>query len=224
MRELTRDEIERVCRYASTKAEDGKTMDPDDGRLFKAKAYEDATGEPRLVVMIDYGIKGLKKMDFGVEELDRAEGKLPPRLEDLPLAELDRRAAALGAQVKGRKSVAKLVVAIQKAEAARETQKPAPLTPEHLAEEPKLQPPPAITANDASVETAPPTPGPAPSPDLVKAMEIEVLEAFGEKIGRLLIAGGYPSLRAVRGAPDENLLGIKGIGGRTLESIRKAQG
>jgi hypothetical protein len=224
MRELTRDEIERVCRYASTKAEDGKTIDPDGGRLFKAKAYEDATGEPRLVVMIDYGVKGLKKMDFGVEELDRAEGKLPPRLEDLPLAELDRRAAALGAQVKGRKSVAKLVVAIQKAEAAQRTRQPAPPTLAEKAEEPKLEPPTATTASNASVETAPPAPTPPPSPDLVKAMEIEVLEAFGEKIGRLLIAGGYPSLRAVRGAPDENLLGIKGIGGRTLESIRKAQG
>jgi hypothetical protein len=225
MTELTRDEIARVCRYATLKSEDGRPIDPDGGRLHRSQAYEDATGEARMLVMIDYGIKGLKKMDFSVAELDRADGKLPKRMEDWPLERLEARAAELGAHISGRKGRSKLVVAIRKAEEAlRAPRAPAPLTRTELAEEPRLTPPPADPEPGASTEAKAPDPGADLPADLVEAMKAEVLEAFGEKIGRTLIEGGYASMKAVRAAPDENLLGIKGIGARTLDSIRKAQG
>ena len=217
MTELTRDEIARVCRYCGN--------DPEGGKLYKAQAYEDATGEPRMVVMIDYGIKGLKKMDVSVAELERSEGKLPKRMEDWPLERLEARAAELGAHISGRKGRSKLVVAIRKAEEALQAPRaPAPLTKSELAEEPRLAQPPAGPEPSASTEAKPPEPAAALPADLVEAMKTEVLEAFGEKIGRVLIGGGYASMKAVRAAPDENLLGIKGIGARTLDSIRKAQG
>src|SRR3989337_1206874 len=74
MTELTRDEIARVCRYCGN--------DPEGGRLHKAQAYEDATGEPRMVA--------IRKAEEALQTprapapLTRTELAEEPRLTPLP--------------------------------------------------------------------------------------------------------------------------------------------
>ena len=48
----------------------------------------------------------------------------------------------------------------------------------------------------------------------------EVINVYGEKVGRLLIDAGYSSLSAVEEAEDKELLAIKGVGKGTLKAIR----
>ncbi len=48
----------------------------------------------------------------------------------------------------------------------------------------------------------------------------EVINAYGEKVGGLLIDAGYASLGAVADAEDEDLLEIAGLGKGTLKAIR----
>jgi hypothetical protein len=48
----------------------------------------------------------------------------------------------------------------------------------------------------------------------------EVINAYGEKVGQLLIDAGYASLSAVAEADDEDLLSISGIGKGTLKALR----
>jgi hypothetical protein len=50
----------------------------------------------------------------------------------------------------------------------------------------------------------------------------EVINAYGEKAGKLLIDAGYASLSAVAEASDEDLQAIKGIGKGTVKAIREA--
>ena len=50
----------------------------------------------------------------------------------------------------------------------------------------------------------------------------EVINAFGEKFGNLLIQAGYASLSAVAEADGKDLLAIKGIGKGTLKALRAA--
>lgn len=51
--------------------------------------------------------------------------------------------------------------------------------------------------------------------------EEDVLDAFGDRIGTLLIEYGYDSLAEIREADDSELLDIVGIGESTLASIRE---
>jgi hypothetical protein len=48
----------------------------------------------------------------------------------------------------------------------------------------------------------------------------EVINAFGEKVGKLLIDADYASLSAVAEASDQDLKAIKGIGAGTVKAIR----
>ena len=48
----------------------------------------------------------------------------------------------------------------------------------------------------------------------------EVINAYGEKVGKLLIDAGYASSSAVEEASDEELLALKGIGAGMLKAIR----
>jgi len=48
-----------------------------------------------------------------------------------------------------------------------------------------------------------------------------VINLFGEKIGQLLLDGGYPSVISVLVADDEALLGTKGLGKASLKKIRE---
>ncbi len=48
----------------------------------------------------------------------------------------------------------------------------------------------------------------------------EVINAYGEKVGKLLIDAGYASLSSVAEAEDEDLLAIGGIGKGTLKALR----
>jgi len=48
----------------------------------------------------------------------------------------------------------------------------------------------------------------------------EVIDAYGEKIGGLLIEAGYASLSSIAEAEDDDLLAISGIGKGTLKALR----
>ena len=48
-----------------------------------------------------------------------------------------------------------------------------------------------------------------------------VINLFGEKIGQLLLDGGYPSVISVLVADDEALLDTKGLGRASLKKIRE---
>lgn len=50
----------------------------------------------------------------------------------------------------------------------------------------------------------------------------ELVNAYGEKVGQLLIDGGYASLSEVEEASDKDLKALKGIGRGTVKAIRSA--
>jgi hypothetical protein len=56
---------------------------------------------------------------------------------------------------------------------------------------------------------------------LAEMEEEKVVEAFGEKIGNLLIEYGYDSLSAISNATDDELLDISGVGEGWLRTIRE---
>lgn len=88
------------------------------GKILRQDLYEDGTGEARIVAVVDYGIKGVKKFDASVRELDVANKRVEPTLETLSLSALQAIAGELGVSVEGRPNKVKLIVAIRKKIAA----------------------------------------------------------------------------------------------------------
>jgi hypothetical protein len=103
------------------------------GHILKTRRYVDPTGEARQMALIDFGIAGTKKFDASEHELAMVDGKVEPRLEDLPMARLQEVAAGLGlGSPSGRPSPVKLIVGIRaklradaEAEASAEAGSPA---------------------------------------------------------------------------------------------------
>jgi len=83
------------------------------GNVLSAKFYEDADGEKRIVAVIDYGIKGVKKFDASMRELDVANKRAEPGLEQLQLDELKRLAVSLGLNISDANSRVTLIVRIK---------------------------------------------------------------------------------------------------------------
>lgn len=84
------------------------------GKIVKAILYADATKEKRIQVMVDYGIKGTKKFDTSIHELDVRAGKVEPTLEMLSMEKLRAIAADLKVPMPtGRPNPVKLIVAIR---------------------------------------------------------------------------------------------------------------
>ena len=87
---------------------------------------------------------------------------------------------------------------------------------------------PVPTRRDASEEEEPSTHvapvSPAPSAPPVEGSEATatLAEAFGEDTAQILEDAGYTSVAEVQSASDEILLGIDGVGPKTLEKIRAA--
>ena len=65
---------------------------------------------------------------------------------------------------------------------------------------------------------------PAPSAPPVEESPVTLAEAFGEDTAETLEDAGYTSVAEVQAASDEVLLGIDGIGPKSLEKIRASQG
>lgn len=85
----------------------------------------------------------------------------------------------------------------------------------------------AFLRNPAAHADAEPEPegGEAPEPEGGEALtRSEVINVYGERIGQLLLGAGYSTVSQVREDSDENLLDVEGIGPKTLEDIRAAQG
>ncbi len=68
--------------------------------------------------------------------------------------------------------------------------------------------------------TAPVSPAPPAPP--VETDTATLAETFGEDTAQILEDAGYVSVAEVRAASDEVLLGVDGIGPKTLEKIRAA--
>ena len=84
------------------------------GKIVKAILYADATEEKRIQVMVDYGIKGTKKFDASIYELDVKAGKVAPTLEMLGMEKLKAIATDLKVPLpSGRPNPVKLIVAIR---------------------------------------------------------------------------------------------------------------
>jgi hypothetical protein len=141
------------------------------GKLVSSRHYQDATGEPRIRAMVDYGIGGLKKFDASVEAVARKSGSLEPRLEDLGELELRALANTLGVAVQGRPNRVKLVVEIRKAMAVRQAPPAPPVVPE--VEEPALPGAVALASE--------PVPGDGlPDDELDEELDEDELDALGE--------------------------------------------
>lgn len=123
------------------------------GKLVKSLHYQDATGEPRMKALVDYGIGGLKKFDASVEAIARKSGSLEPRLEDLGDLELRALANTLGVAVQGKPNRVKLVVAIRQAMAARQAPPAPPAVSE--VEEPVLSGSVALASEPAPAGDSP---------------------------------------------------------------------
>ena len=86
------------------------------GKVLSAKHYSDLTGEKRVSALIDFGIKGVKKLNASIYDLDLAAGRVEPTLESLDMLALKRAAAEAGVAVRGRPNRVKLIIAIRKKE------------------------------------------------------------------------------------------------------------
>ncbi len=73
---------------------------------------------------------------------------------------------------------------------------------------------------EGPTQTAPVSP-PPPAPP-VETDTAKLAETFGEDVAQILEDAGYVSAAEVRAASDEVLLGVDGIGPKTLEKIRAA--
>jgi hypothetical protein len=97
------------------------------GEVLTAETYTDATGEPHLKALVNYGPKGIKVFDASEAELAKHRGDTDPTLEDLSINQLMSVAEELGLHVEGRPNKVKLVVLIRRkllAEAEAETASP----------------------------------------------------------------------------------------------------